>query len=164
MTGFKGAFQSTTLGATIRTLSGNRLLKFQDEVNVPEKYIAESRSEKLRSDPVQASTQATNARRDSDNETLRDGAPNEKTGGEITPIGGAKSPSTGKVFSEDGHAARDFTKPNRSSSGDSTLANQPLGNESGRDDTPSAAMQADPEKAGDPNLVTWYGPNDPENP
>ncbi|KAK1925413.1 MFS general substrate transporter [Papiliotrema laurentii] len=25
-------------------------------------------------------------------------------------------------------------------------------------------MQADPEKAGDPNLVTWYGPNDPENP
>ena len=42
---YKGAFQSTFLGTAIRFVSRNRLVKYPDETDFPERYTKESVAE-----------------------------------------------------------------------------------------------------------------------
>lgn len=151
MTRFKGAFQTTILGSAIRLVSGNRLLKYEDEVHFPQKYNPERISRVLteqRSRQSEHGPPSTPPRQDSDNATLRgdDPEPNEKV-------------------TKQGEKQARYDASQRQNVEESPDA-QPGRNKESREENQRNEQdnRQDVEAGQDPNLVTWYGPDDPENP
>jgi hypothetical protein len=146
---YNGAFQSTTLGRTIRLISGNRLLKYEEEVHVPQLY-AKERIERIQTRQRDAQEQSLSPRRsDSDDATLRgDDSGAEEGTREKAAAGKKQAP-----------VARGSTDDQTPLGGRGTGTGETAVNKEARPST-----QSDAEEGQDPNLVTWYGPDDPENP
>lgn len=146
---YHGAFQSTTLGRTIRLLSGDRLFKYQDEVHVPQQYT------KARIDDIKIRERSARdverspRRNDSDDATLRGDEPGPDSATREKRGGGTQSEETEES------EARDQDDSARQAPNTATNA---ASKEAG------PKTQSEVEEGQDPNLVTWYGPDDPENP
>ncbi|WVR06123.1 hypothetical protein IAU60_003153 [Kwoniella sp. DSM 27419] len=112
------SFQTTFVGTAIRLISGNRLLKYHDEIDFPEQYTKEGIARRQEKDRASAARYG-------------DGEPR-------------RSDSADTVV--------DTAEQNRAGNGDKN-GKQEKG--------PKSANQAE---QADPNLVTWYGDDDPENP
>ena len=139
---YYGAFQSTILGRAVRIASGNRLFKYKDEVHVPVQYT-KTQVEKTQQRQRDRQEQALSAQTvRTDDATLRE----DEGVTEQAALAGAATELKPSVAGE------------RASAPASGLAD-PAKEKDARLETLST-MEGGP----DPNLVTWYGPNDPENP
>ena len=153
---YKGAFQSTVLGSAIRFITGRRYIKYEDEVNFPKKYTLETISRTL---TQQQSRRADLERqKSSSSQTLRNGST------QASSLPNATQSEKTVQRNADGASP---TETRSTPSGD-TVVEQPTGtNTEGKatgEKAPKRSDPQDPEQGEDPNLVTWYGPNDPENP
>ncbi|WWC66124.1 uncharacterized protein I206_100024 [Kwoniella pini CBS 10737] len=133
------AYQTTALGTIIRFVSGNRLLKYRDEIDVPEQYSKEGI-----------------ARRNLERQEKR-----SKNSG---PYGTTSRQSPGD-FNEprrDSQTTIVDEQNNKAAKASNEKAQGERGNENGR--MADNDGQAEQGTKDDPTLVTWYSDDDPENP
>ncbi|WWC99974.1 hypothetical protein V866_006883 [Kwoniella sp. B9012] len=125
------AFQTTLVGTVIRLVSGNRLLRYQDEIECPERYTKEEIARR------QEKESPTQSRRVSRYET--------------------------PASNDDATIVEETNPPRRSNSDETIIEGNPdhvKDLQKGR----GKEVQAEEGMKEDPNLVTWYGDDDPENP
>ncbi|OCF54365.1 hypothetical protein L486_08279 [Kwoniella mangroviensis CBS 10435] len=141
------AFQTTLVGTVIRLVSGNRLLKYQDEIECPERYTKEEIARRQKESPTQSrrvSRYETPASND-DVTIVEETNPPRRSDSDETIIEG--NPDHIKDLQK-GRGKEAVGEHNNSSN--TGMANN--------------EQQAEEGMKEDPNLVTWYGDDDPENP
>ncbi|WRT64422.1 uncharacterized protein IL334_001354 [Kwoniella shivajii] len=134
------AFQTTFLGTVIRLISRNRFLKYHDEINVPQQYTKEAVAKK-QNDEKQSSGRVGRFNTESSS--------TEATITESTPRG---SDSNDTIVGHDTEAQPNNVAGKEGEKGDRVNR------------TADNSKQAEEGIKDDPNLVTWYGDDDPENP
>ncbi|WWC58885.1 uncharacterized protein I303_101430 [Kwoniella dejecticola CBS 10117] len=134
------AFQTTALGTIIRSVSGNRLLKYHDEIDIPERY---------RKGGATGNNVSTKTGQSLQEKHSRPNAPYAQSSDE--PRRDSQATIVDEQADQTPKAPKEKTVDSPSGSGsDDRMANNDLQAEEGTKD--------------DPNLVTWYGDDDPENP
>lgn len=214
---FKGAFQSTWLGYTIRLVSGNKLLPYPDEVHVPERYTREGIEKRKARREAQIKRAAAHISEGVEedhehvhraiNETgweealgekvrvkVKKGKHNREEHAHVDPHTGeehvvrpgeesARGSGTSGGDRAEGQTARDMSEAERGGAAATEAARpslSPTDSEETVVDVPVRSgapygARANIEKAlkaveraehgePNPNLVSWLGPDDPENP
>ncbi|WVQ97280.1 hypothetical protein IAU59_004391 [Kwoniella sp. CBS 9459] len=147
------SFQTTLVGSTIRLVTGNRALKYHDEIDFPEQYTLEAirtrerdeRAEKRpRSEPRQ-NNGGVNGSRDNDAivEGEGEGQRPRRSDSDVTIV-------------DQNNANQTADQPKEKN------ASTQQSGEKGRN--ANNQREAEEGTRADPNLVTWYGVDDPENP
>ena len=190
------SYQTTIVGSIIRLASGNRFLKYPDEVQFPAKYTSAhiSRMETHMSQMQSRGGRPPMRHAQSRPHPELDGPAAGEGQREMNEKGakrqGAMAPGTDGVTSNAQTAARTTPPgtpmddvPTRSDSehtvtdpathgpaGSGPIAAKKQGQGQGggqvqaQGEQPTGYQPAEGETYEDPNLVTWYGPDDPENP
>ncbi|KAK8866180.1 hypothetical protein IAR55_001331 [Kwoniella newhampshirensis] len=185
---FQGAFQTTFVGTVIRFVSGNKLLRYHDEIDVPERYTKEGverrRNEKKgrRFSAEELGVNATSNNSEKQGHEERDqnqnasanpyGVKPDPTGTNMNGINLAQ-PIDGSDFEAVSATNSDQGGDVRRTSSDATIVERRNGEgkESTENKEGKKAGNAQEAEEGrkkdeddDPNLVHWYGDDDPENP
>jgi non-ribosomal peptide synthetase component E (peptide arylation enzyme) len=131
---YKGAFQSTILGRAIRLASRGKLLRYQDEIDIPEQYRRH----------------AIGSGQEKDGEYSKEG---KRSNARRTN----QSPQDARTIQSDGHARSmsDDTIVEGRGRDEEDIAGTGEGH---------AASRVEKGSKKHPHLVDWYGPDDHENP
>ncbi|WWD17614.1 hypothetical protein CI109_102055 [Kwoniella shandongensis] len=186
---FQGAFQTTFVGSTIRLISGNRLLRHHDEIDVPERYTKEGverRRTEMKGRRFSAIEMASgpdyNGNEKQDQQPRRQGRSEDarresKWDYQTDPLGentnGVQlSQPIDRTLAEnnnDGGIRRSTSDetivepstPTDTSQEKRVESEGKEGKKAGNAQEAEEGRKADED---DPNLVHWYGDDDPENP
>ncbi|WWD09699.1 hypothetical protein V865_007827 [Kwoniella europaea PYCC6329] len=142
------AFQTTLVGTVIRLVQGNRLLRYQDEIECPERYTKE---EIARRQEKESPTQSRRVSRYGTPASTDDATIVEET----NPP--RRSDSDETIIERNPDHVKDLQKGR----GKEVVGEY---NNSRRTGMANDEQQAEEGMKEDPNLVTWYGDDDPENP
>lgn len=189
---FKGAFQSTWLGYTIRLVSGNKILPYPDEKHVPERYTPEGIEKRKKRREAQIHRAAAHISEGlheeqeevhrAINETGWEEALGEKVRVKVKrnqhkreehthldEQGQERAVQPGSASeAERGQAGGTRPAVSRSDSEETVVdvpvrSGAPYGARANIEKALKAVEKAEHGER-DPNLVSWLGPDDPENP